>query len=133
VHLLSHPQLVGGHDRRPAAAAAAGPGGLQSRSAAFANQVAFELGEGGEDVEDELAAGVVVSIASCKLRNPTPQSARPVTVSTRSRSDRPRRSSFQTTQGVARAQLVEELLEDGAVGAGAAGGLGDRPGSSRPP
>jgi hypothetical protein len=30
-------------------------------------------------------------------------------------------------QGVARAQLVEELLEDRAVGAGAAGGLGEHP------
>jgi hypothetical protein len=28
-------------------------------------------------------------------------------------------------QGVARAQLIEELLEDGTVGAGAAGGLGE--------
>jgi hypothetical protein len=43
--------------RGPAAVAAAGPGGGQSRGRAFADEVAFELGQGGEDVEDELAAG----------------------------------------------------------------------------
>jgi len=42
--------------------------------------------------------GVVVSIASWRLRNPIPRSASPVTVSTRCRSDRPNRSSFQTTR-----------------------------------
>jgi IstB-like ATP binding protein len=56
------------------------------------------LGQGREHVEHELAAGVVVSIASCRLRNPTPRSARLVTVSIRWRSDRPSRSSFQTTR-----------------------------------
>jgi hypothetical protein len=34
---------------------------------------------------------------------------------------------FLDDQRVARAQLVEELLEDGAVGAGAAGGLCEHP------
>jgi hypothetical protein len=34
---------------------------------------------------------------------------------------------FPDDQGVAGAQLVEELLEDGTVGAGAAGGLGKYP------
>jgi hypothetical protein len=76
---------------------------------------------------------VVVSIASWRLRNPTPRSARPVMVSTRWRRERPSRSSFQTTvefpddEGVAGAQLVQELCEGGAVGAGAAGGLGEDP------
>jgi hypothetical protein len=37
--------------------AAAGSGGGQPRGGAFADQVAFELGQGGKDVEDELAAG----------------------------------------------------------------------------
>jgi hypothetical protein len=37
---------------RPRARAAANPSG-----GAFADQVAFELSQGGEDVEDELAAG----------------------------------------------------------------------------
>ena len=51
------PDLVGSHDRRPAAVAAADSGGLQSCGGAFADEVAFELGQGGEDVKDELAAG----------------------------------------------------------------------------
>jgi hypothetical protein len=37
--------------------AAAGPGGSQPSAGAFTDEVAFELSEGGEDVEDELAAG----------------------------------------------------------------------------
>ena len=57
-----------------------GPGGGQPSGRAFADQVAFELGQGGEDVEDELAARVVASIASWRLRNPMPRSARPVSV-----------------------------------------------------
>ena len=35
---------------------AAGPGGGEPGAGAFADEVAFELGQGGEDVEDELAA-----------------------------------------------------------------------------
>jgi len=54
----------------------AGPSSGQPSTGAFANEVAFELGQGGEHVEDELAAGVVVSIASWRLRNPMPRSAR---------------------------------------------------------
>jgi hypothetical protein len=50
--------------------AAAGPGGGEPGAGAFADEVGFELGQGGEDV-DELAAGVVVSVASWRLRNPT--------------------------------------------------------------
>jgi hypothetical protein len=34
---------------------------------------------------------------------------------------------FPDDQGVTGAQLVQELLEDGAVGPGAAGGLGEHP------
>jgi hypothetical protein len=36
--------------------AAPGPGGGQPGGGAFADEVAFELGQGGEHVEDELAA-----------------------------------------------------------------------------
>ena len=78
--------------------AAAGPGGSQPGAGPFADEVAFELGQGGEHMEDKLAAGVVVSMASCRLRNPTPRSASPVMVSTRWWRERPRRSSFQTTR-----------------------------------
>jgi hypothetical protein len=83
VHLLRHPQLVGGQYRRPAPAAAAGPSSSQSSRCAFADEVAFELGEGGEDMEDDLTAGGGVSMASWRLRNPMRRSAKPVTVSTR--------------------------------------------------
>jgi hypothetical protein len=37
--------------------AAAGPGGSQPSGCPLAEEVAFELGQGGEDVEDEPAAG----------------------------------------------------------------------------
>jgi hypothetical protein len=37
--------------------AAAGPGGSKPSGCPLADEVAFELGQGGEDVEDELAAG----------------------------------------------------------------------------
>jgi hypothetical protein len=37
--------------------AAAGPGSGQPRRSAFADQVAFKLGQGGEDMEHQLAAG----------------------------------------------------------------------------
>jgi hypothetical protein len=40
-----------------AAVAAAGPGGGQPGAGAFADQVAFELGQGREDMKDELAGG----------------------------------------------------------------------------
>jgi hypothetical protein len=62
--------------------AATGPSRGQAGAGPFADQVAFELGQGGEHVEDELAAGVVGSIASWRLRNPIPRSAGPVLVST---------------------------------------------------
>jgi hypothetical protein len=54
-----------------AVVAAAGPGSGEPGAGAFADEVAFELGQGGEDVEHELAAGVVVSVASWRLRKPT--------------------------------------------------------------
>jgi hypothetical protein len=46
-----------GHHRGSAAVAATCPGGGQPGGRALADQVAFELGQGGEDVEDKLAAG----------------------------------------------------------------------------
>jgi hypothetical protein len=56
VHLLRHPHLVSGHHRRSATTATASVGRGQPGDRALADQVAFELGQGGEDVEDELAA-----------------------------------------------------------------------------
>jgi hypothetical protein len=95
---LGHLGLVGGHDRRtttPAARtrAAASPALVRSRIRSRSNSA-----RAAKTWKTSLPPGVVVSIASCRLRNPIPCSASPVTVSTRCRSDRPRRSSFQTTR-----------------------------------
>src|SRR5215216_1760712 len=57
VHLLGHLELVAGQRRRAAAVAAAGPSSGQPGGGSFADQVAFELGQGRKDVENELAAG----------------------------------------------------------------------------
>ena len=57
VHLLGNLELVGGHDRGAAAVAAAGPGRGQPSGRAFADEVAFELGQGREHMEHQLAAG----------------------------------------------------------------------------
>ena len=57
IQLLGHPTLVGGHHRGPAAVAAPGPSRGQPGAGVFADEVAFELGQGGEHMEHELAAG----------------------------------------------------------------------------
>jgi hypothetical protein len=89
------------------------------------DEVAFELGQGGEHVEDELATrggGVDRLLQALEpdaaLSQPgdgvdqVPQrAAEPV--------------ELPDDQGVTGAQLVQELLEGGPVGAGAAGGLGE--------
>ena len=107
---------------RPRARAAASPA-----AGAFADEVAFELGQGGEHVEDELAArgGGVDRLLEAAEPDPAvgqagdgvdqvPQGAAEAV-------------ELPDDQGVAGAQLVQELLEGGAVGAGAAGGLGEHP------
>jgi hypothetical protein len=48
---------VRGHDGRPTALAAAGPSGGQAGAGPFPDEVAFELGQSGKHVKDELAAG----------------------------------------------------------------------------
>ena len=50
------PARVGGHDRGSATLTAEGPGRGQPGAGPFADVVAFELGQGGKDMEDELAA-----------------------------------------------------------------------------
>jgi hypothetical protein len=47
-----------------------GRGGGQLGAGAFADQVAFELGQGVNAWKTSLPPGVVVSIASSRLRNP---------------------------------------------------------------
>ena len=102
-------------------------GGGQPSRRPFADEVAFELGQGREDVEDELAAGgggvdglleaaepdAAVGQAGDGVDQMPQGPAEPV--------------EFPDDQGVAGAQLIQDLDEGGAVGAGAAGGLGEHP------
>jgi hypothetical protein len=74
-----------------------------------------------------LRPGVVVLIVSCRLRIPDAALGKPG-----DRVDQVAQRPAQPVQllhrqGVARAELVEELLEGRAVGAGAAGSLGEYP------
>jgi hypothetical protein len=94
---LGHLELVPAQHRRrppwrPRARAAASPAAVRSRIRTRSNSARDA------DVEDQLAAGVAVSITSWRLQNPMPRSARPVTVSTTCRGDLPSRSSFRTTR-----------------------------------
>jgi hypothetical protein len=57
MHHLGHLELVGGQHRGPATLAPAGPGRGQPGAGPFADEVAFELGQSGKDMKDELAAG----------------------------------------------------------------------------
>jgi hypothetical protein len=107
--------------------AAPSPGGGQPGGGAFADEVAFELGQGGKDVGNELAAGgggvdrllqaakpdAALGQASDGVDEVSEGPAEPV--------------GFPDDQGVAGAQLVQELGEGGAVGAGAASRLGEHP------
>ncbi len=57
VQLPRDGQLLRGHARGPATHAASGPGGGEAGTGPLADQVALELGERSEEVEDQLAAG----------------------------------------------------------------------------
>ena len=70
---------------------------LQGLPGAFSYQVTFELGQAAEDVEDESAPGVLVSIDSVNEWNCTPLASNSLMSSTRFCRDRPSLSSFQTT------------------------------------
>jgi hypothetical protein len=73
---------------RPRARAAANPALVRSRMRSRSNSA-----KAAKTWKTSLPPGVVVSIASCRLRNPMSRSARQVTVSTRCRRDRLGRSS----------------------------------------
>jgi hypothetical protein len=113
--------------RGSATGAAAGSGGGQPGAGAFADEVAFELGQGGEDMEDELAAGgggVDGLLEAAQSDAAVGQAGDGVDQVAEGAAEA---VEFPDDQGVAGAQLVQELLEDRAVGAGAAGGLGEDP------
>jgi hypothetical protein len=84
-------------------------------------------GQGGEHVKDELAPGGGGVDRLLQASEPDPAISQ-----TSDRVDQmPQRPAepiqLPHDEGVARTQLVEELLEGGPVGAGAAGGLGEHP------
>jgi hypothetical protein len=74
--------------------------------------------------------GMVVSIVSCRLRHPDAALGKPGdgVDQVAQRPAQPIRLSHR--QGVARAELVQDLVEDWPVGAGAAGSLGEHPGAA---
>jgi hypothetical protein len=107
--------------------AAAGPGRGQPSAGALADQVALELGQGGEDVEDELAArrgGADRLLETAEPDAAVGQAGDGVDQMSEGAAEA---IQLPHDQGVAGAQLVQELLEGGPVGAGAAGGLGEHP------
>jgi len=113
-------------DGRPAAATP-GPSSGQPGAGAFADELAFELGQGGEDVEDELAAGrggVDRFLEAAEPDATVGQAGDGVDQMPQGPAEA---VEFPDNQRVAGAELVQDLLEGGAVGAGAAGGLGEHP------
>jgi hypothetical protein len=108
--------------RRPRARAAASPAG-----GAFADEVAFEFGQGGEHVEDELAAGGGGVDRLLKAAEPDPALGQARDGVDQMAQGTAQPVQFPNDQGVARAELVQKLLEGRAVSPGAAGGLSEYP------
>jgi hypothetical protein len=77
-----------------------------------------------------LRPGMVVSIVCCRLRNPDAALGKPGddVDQVAQRPAKPVQLSHH--QGVARAELVKELLKGRVVGAGAAGRLSEHPGAA---
>jgi len=106
---------VGGHDRRSAALAAASSGGGQSGGRAFADEVAFELGQGGEHVEDELATrsgGVDCLLQAAEPDATIGQAGDGVDQVAQGAAEA---IQLPDDQGVTGTQLVQDLLEDRAA------------------
>ena len=74
-----------------------------------------------------LPPGVVVSTCSCRLRNPTPRSASAGDGVDQVAQGPAEPVEFPDDQGAAGAELVQDLLEQWAVGHGAASGLDEHP------
>jgi hypothetical protein len=118
---------VAGQHRRPTPLTAAGPGRGQPSGRALADEVTFELGQGREHVEDELAAGGGGVDRLLEAAEPDAAVGEPRD-SVDQMPQRPAQAvELPDDQGVAGAELIKELLEGWAVGAGAAGGLGEHP------
>jgi hypothetical protein len=113
VQLAGQLDLAGVEHRRAAAVAAASPGGYQPGGGALAHQVAFELGQGGEDVEDKLAAGG--GGVDRLLERPEPDAALSQAGDDVDQMAQGAAEAveFPDDQGVAGPELVEDLGEDG--------------------
>jgi hypothetical protein len=105
--------------------AAAGPGGGQTSAGPLADQIAFELRQGREDVEDELAAGSGRVDRLLQAPEPDPSVGEPGDHVDQVPQRPAQPIQLPDDQGVAGSQLVQDLLEDEAVAAGAASGLGE--------
>jgi hypothetical protein len=112
--------------------APAGSGGGQPGGGAFADEVAFELGQGGKDVEDELATGGGGVDRLLQTPEPDPPVGQPGDGVDQVPEGAAEPVQLPDDQGVPGPQLVQELLEGRAVGAGAAGGLGEDPVAAGP-
>jgi hypothetical protein len=123
---------MAGQHLRPTAAAAASPSGRQPSGRALADEVAFELGQGREDVEDELAAGGGGVDRLLQAAEPDAAPGQAGDGLDQVPQGAAEAVQLPDDQGVAGPQLVQELLEGGPVGAGAAGLLGEHPIAASP-
>ena len=103
--------------------AATGPSRGQPGGGAFADEVAFELGQGREDGEDELAARGGGVDRLLKAAEPDPALGQAGDGVDQVPQGAAEAVEFPDDQGIAGPELVQELLKDGAVATGAAGGL----------
>jgi hypothetical protein len=102
-----------------------GLGRQQARRWCVADEVAFELGQGGEHMEHQLAAGGGGVDCLLETAEPNPTVGEDGDGVDQVAQGAAEAVEFPDDQGVTGAQLVQKLLEDRAVGAGAAGGLGE--------
>jgi hypothetical protein len=109
----STPDDLGGGDCGAAAGSAAGAGGFEAFAGAGDDEFADELGEGGEDVEDQPSAGcggVQVLVQEVK---PTPWRPSPPTVVIRSCREGDSRSSDGTTRVSPGAMKARQAVSSG--------------------
>jgi hypothetical protein len=107
--------------------AATGPGRGQPGGRPLTDEVAFELGQGGEDMEHELAAGGGGVDRLLQAAEPDAAVGQPGDGVDQMPQGPAEAVQLPDDQGVARPELVQELLQGGAVGTGAAGRLGEHP------
>jgi hypothetical protein len=105
----------------------AGPSSSQPSRCTFADEVAFELGQGGEHMEDELAARRGGVDRFLQAAEPNPMLGKAGDGVDQMPQGAAEAIQFPHDQGVTRPQLVQDLGESGSVGAGAAGSLGEHP------